>query len=124
MIRYKEYWGNEPGQNDRLLINGLNVCTETLCPVKKQVNAFFAYDVNRDGKTELSEEPALGALPFLQAADVFVRGATPTDETVSFQLESRGAPGVVRTLKIPNWEAKPNGDGVSLQWNDFEKLTF
>ncbi|TMK98993.1 MAG: hypothetical protein E6G34_05665 [Actinobacteria bacterium] len=124
MIRYKEYWGNEPGQNDRLLIDGLNVCTETLCPVKKQVNAYFAYDVNRDGKTELTEDPTLGSLPFLQAADVFIRGATPTDETISFQLESRGALGTVRTLNVPNWESKPVGDGIVVQWNDFEKLTF
>ena len=24
MIRYEEYWGNEPGENDELLVNGLN----------------------------------------------------------------------------------------------------
>src|SRR5438034_5476448 len=36
MIRYKEYWGNEPGQNDELLINGLNICAPALCPWEKE----------------------------------------------------------------------------------------
>ena len=123
MIRYKEFWGDQGAENDQLLINGLNVCTEALCPIKKQVNAFFAFDDNRDGKTELSEDPSLGSLPFIQGADVYVRGSSPPDETVSFQLASRGAGGV-RTVKVPNWNATATGDGVTIQWNDFEKLTF
>ena len=124
MIRYKEYWGDQAGESDRLMIDGLNVCTEELCPASKQVNAYFAYDVNRNGKTDLTADPSIGSLPFLQAADVFVRGATPTDETISYQLESRGAPGVIRTLNVPNWESKPVGDGIVIQWNDFESLSF
>jgi len=28
------------------------------------------------------------------------------------------------TLNVPNWNATANGDGVTIQWNDFEKLTF
>jgi hypothetical protein len=123
MIRYKEFWGDQGSENDSLLINGLNVCTESLCPAKKQVNAFFAFDGNRDGKTELTEDPTLGALPFIQGADVFVRGSSPPDETVSFQLSSRGGGGT-RTLNVPNWEAKVEGDGLVIQWSDFEKLTF
>ena len=81
-------------------------------------------DVNRNGKTDLTADPTIGSLPFLQSADVFVRGATPTDETISYQLESRGALGVVRTLNVPNWESKPVGDGIVIQWNDFESLSF
>jgi hypothetical protein len=123
-IRYKELWGDQPGESDRLLINGLNICTEELCPASKQVNAYFTYDVNRNMETDLTADPTIGSLPFIQSADVFMRGATPTDETISFQLESRGAPGVIRTLKVPNWESKPVGDGIVIQWNDFERLTF
>jgi len=36
MIRYKEYWGNEPGQNDELLVNRLEVCTASLCPCRRR----------------------------------------------------------------------------------------
>jgi hypothetical protein len=28
----------------------------------------------------------------------------------------------VRTLSVPNWDSST--DGVTLQWNDFDKLTF
>ena len=122
-IRYKELWGDQDGENDQLLINGLNVCTEILFPITKQVNAFFAFDRNRDGQTDLSQpDPVLSALPFIQGADVYVRGSSPPDQTVSFQLISRGGGGEVRTLNVPNWDSTT--DGVTIQWNDFDRLTF
>ncbi len=43
-VRYKEFWGDVPHQTDQLRINGTGVCTATLCPGKKHVNLFFAYD--------------------------------------------------------------------------------
>jgi len=121
-IRYKELWGDQGAQNDRLLVNGRNICTAVLCPISKQVNAFFAFDRNRDGQTDLSSpDPVLGNLPFIQGADVHVPASSPPDRTVSWQLISRGG-GPVRALKVPNWDSPT--DGVTLQWNDFEKLTF
>jgi hypothetical protein len=117
-IRYKELWGDQGAENDQLLINGLNICTATLCPISKQVNAFFAFDRNRDGQTDLSSpDPVLGSLPFIQGADVYVAASSPADGTASWQLISRGA-GPVRTLKVPNWDSTT--DGVTLQWNDFD----
>jgi pimeloyl-ACP methyl ester carboxylesterase len=121
-IRYKELWGDQGAQNDKLRVNGLNVCTATLCPISKQVNAFFAFDRNRDGQTDLSSpDPVLGNLPFLQGADVYVAAATPPTRTASWQLVSRGG-GPVRTLKVPNWDSAT--DGVTLVWNDFDRLRF
>lgn len=118
-IRYKELWGDQGGESDQLVINGLNVCTPTLCPISKQVNAFFAFDRNRDGQTDLSEpDPVLGRLPFIQGADVFIPGSSPPDGVTSFQLLSRGA-GPLRTLRTPSWES--TSDGVIVQWNDFEQ---
>jgi hypothetical protein len=121
MIRYKELWGDQAGESDRLLINGVNVCVPNLCPISKQVNALFVFDVNRDGKTELgSPDPAVSQLPFLTGADVFIpasgAGGTPAG-TTTFQLFSRGA-GTARTVKSPNWDSTT--DGVIVQWNDFE----
>jgi hypothetical protein len=116
-IRYKELWGDQGSENDELLIDGLNICTPELCPISKQVNAYFVYDVNRNGQTDMTEDPVLGALPFIQGADVFMRGANPPDDSISFQLRSRGQ-GPLRTLNIPNWEAVL--DGWSIQWDDFE----
>ena len=121
-IRYKELWGDQGAQNDRLLIDGLNVCNATLCPISKQVNAFFAFDRNRDGQTDLSSpDPVLGSLPFIQGGDVYVPASSPPDGTATWQLDSRGG-GRIRTLKVPNWDSAT--DGVTLQWNDFERLTF
>jgi hypothetical protein len=117
-IRYKELWGDQGSESDQLLINGLSVCTATLCPISKQVNAFFAFDRNRDGQTDLSSsDPVLGNLPFIQGADVFIPGATPPSGTTTFRLLSRGA-GPLRTLTTPDWES--TSDGVIIQWNDFE----
>ena len=121
-IRYKELWGDQGTENDQLLINGLNVCTAVLCPISKQVNAFFAFDRNRDGQTDLSSpDPVLSALPFIQGADVFIPAGSPPGGTASFQLVSRGG-GPVRTLDVPNWDSTT--DGAILQWRDFESLTF
>jgi hypothetical protein len=121
MIRYKEYWGNQPGEDDELLVNGLNVCTATLCPWEKEVNAFFAF--NWEGKEEstLKEDPVLSKPPFLQGAQVYVRGSSPPDATVSYQLKSRGG-GEMRTLNAPNWEGTT--DQTEIFWNDFESLSF
>jgi hypothetical protein len=117
-IRYKELWGDQGAESDQLLINGLNVCTSVLCPISKQVNAFFAFDRNRDGQTDLSSpDPVLSGLPFITGADVYMRASSPPDGTVSFQLISRGT-GRTRTLNVPNWDSLT--DGFTIQWNDFE----
>jgi pimeloyl-ACP methyl ester carboxylesterase len=120
IIRYKELWGDQAGQSDVLKINGLNVCTATLCPISKQVNGFFAFDRNRDGQSDLSTpDPVLGNVPFLTGADVFIPAASPPNGTTSFELQSRGS-GPVRTLKTPNWDSVT--DSVTIQLNDFESV--
>jgi triacylglycerol esterase/lipase EstA (alpha/beta hydrolase family) len=118
-IRYKELWGDTGKQSDVLRINGLSVCNAVLCPWKHQTNAFFAFDRNRDGKTDLSTpDPVLSSLPFITGADVFIPASTPATGTTTFQLRSRGA-GPVRTLKIPNWDSTT--DAVTILWRDFER---
>src|SRR4051794_34623504 len=117
-IRYKELWGDRPGQTDDLRIDGTSVCTATLCPTSKTVNAFFAFDGNRDGKTDLSTpDPVLGNVPFVAGGDLFVPSSPTAAGTVTFQLRSRGA-GPLHTVKTPNWDAQT--DGPFIQWNDFE----
>jgi pimeloyl-ACP methyl ester carboxylesterase len=117
-IRYKELWGDQGAESDQLLVNGTNICNPGLCPISKQVNAFFVFDRNGDGQTDLSSpDPVLGELPFIQGGDVYIGASSPPDSTVSFQLISRGA-GPVRTLNVPNWDSPT--DGVTIQWNDFE----
>lgn len=121
MVRFEEFWGNQPGENDELLVNGLNVCTAALCPWEKEVIAFFAY--NWEGKEEstLQEEPVIGELPFLKAAQVYVPASEPPDATISLQLKSRTG-GPLRTLNVPNWEGTKNI--IEVWWNDFSSLKF
>jgi pimeloyl-ACP methyl ester carboxylesterase len=121
ILRYKELWGDAGAQSDVLRINGLSVCNKVLCPWMHQTNAYFAFDRNRDGKTDLSSpDPVLSNLPFITGADVFIPASSPATGTTSFQLRSRGA-GPVRTLKIPNWDSVQHA--VTIQWNDFERTT-
>src|SRR5438552_2375136 len=77
MIRYEEYWGNEPGQNDELLVNGLNICTPALCPVSKLVNAYFAFNWEGKEETTLNPDQVTGALPLIQGAQVFLHASSP-----------------------------------------------
>jgi pimeloyl-ACP methyl ester carboxylesterase len=49
IVRYKELWGDQPGQNDKLTIDGTNVVNAATCPIDKRVNAVFAFDVGADG---------------------------------------------------------------------------
>jgi hypothetical protein len=117
-VRYKELWGDRAGQTDDLRIDGTSVCTAMLCPTSKTVNAFFAFDRNHDGKTDLSTpDPVLGNVPFVAGGDLFVPSSPTAAGTVTFQLRSRGA-GPLRTVKTPNWDAQT--DGPLIQWNDFE----
>jgi Lipase C-terminal domain/Lipase (class 2) len=117
MIRYKEMWGDQPGENDELKINGLELCTPKLCNLKKEVNAYFAFNWQGKEESTLEEEPALSHLAFIQAAQVFIRGNEPPDEIVHYQLKSRTG-GVLRTQNIPNWEGTKNQ--VEIFWDDYD----
>jgi hypothetical protein len=120
VIRYKELWGDQQGQNDVLSMNGTNVCVPAICPVTKQVNALFFYDRNMDGKTDLSApDPLFSGLPFITGADVFLPAARPPDGKVDIALTSRGA-GPPRRVSFPN---RPStNDGAVVQFWDFEPV--
>jgi hypothetical protein len=117
-IRYKELWGDVPGETDDLSINGTSVCTASLCPWTKQVNAYFAFDDNRNGHTDLISDPVVGNIPFLAAADVFAPSSPTAAGTTTFRLLSRGK-GPAHVVKTPNWDSV--GGGPVVQWRDFER---
>jgi hypothetical protein len=119
VIRYKELWGDQPGQSDTLSMNGTNVCVPAICPASHQVNALFYYDRGEDGRTDLSApDPAFSQLPFITGADIFLAAAQPPTGTISVALRSRGA-GPVRTLTYPNFPSTT--DGAVLQFHDFDQ---
>jgi hypothetical protein len=116
-LRYKELWGDVPGQNDVLRINGTSICTSDLCPWVKQVNAYFAFDENLNHKTDLTGDPVVGNVPFVAAADVFIPSSPKATGTTTFDLQSRST-GPVRVVKTPNWDSLT--DSVIVQWADYE----
>ena len=118
ILRYKELWGDQPGQNDVLSINGTNVCTEVLCPVSKRVNAYFFSDRKLDGQSDLSQpDPVYNALPFVTGVDFFAPAAIPPAGKTTIAIKSRGG-GPTRAVNMPNFPSIT--DVASVQLNDFE----
>jgi pimeloyl-ACP methyl ester carboxylesterase len=117
IIRYKELWGDQKAESDVLKIDGTSVCTPDICPIEQQVNALFAFDVNRNGQTDLTSDPVLANVPFLGSVDVFVPASEPPNGTTTYELNSRGT-GSMHTLKVPSWEAA--GHTQTIQLDDFE----
>ncbi len=145
-IRYKEMWGNagllpgsSPEEDDELKLDGLNVCTEVICPLTKVVNAMFIGEGEKHPKeTNLEEQnPLYSELPFIVGAEVYIPASSkstlsdePTED-VRVQLNSRGegptgsAQAKEKTLEemdVPNWDSAT--DQIELVWNDYQKLTF
>ena len=119
ILRYKELWGDQPGQNDVLSINGTSVCTAVLCPITKRVNAFFFSDRRMDGQTDLSQpDPVYSALPFVTGADLFAPAAIPPAGRTTVELKARGG-GPARAVHMPNFASLT--DVATVQLNDFER---
>ena len=119
ILRYKELWGDQPGQNDLLSVNGTNICTAVLCPISKRVNAFFFSDRKLDGQTDLSQpDPVYSALPFVSGVDLFAPAAIPPTGKTTVEIESRGG-GPARAVNMPNFASLT--DVATVQLNDFER---
>jgi hypothetical protein len=118
VLRYKELWGDQGAQSDVLAVNGTNVSTEVITPVRKQVNALFWSDRRLDGQSDLSSpDPVYSQLPFVSGVDLFVPAAIPATGKTTVALRSRGS-SETRTVNLPNWASAT--DVVTVQLRDFE----
>jgi pimeloyl-ACP methyl ester carboxylesterase len=119
ILRYKELWGDQPGQNDVLSVNGTNICTEVLCPISKRVNAFFFSDRKLDGQSDLSQpDPTYNALPFVTGVDLFAPAAIPPAGKTTVEIRSRGG-GPTRAVNLPNFASVT--DVATVQLRDFDR---
>jgi hypothetical protein len=117
-IRNKETRGDLGDGRDVLSVDGVEVCTPALCPTSKNVSAFYALDVDRDGRTTPGlGDPVISRLAFLSSADVAVTTGAGSPKTARWTLRSRGS-ATERALEVPRWDSAT--DVVSLQWNDYE----
>ncbi|GCD78520.1 lipase [Thermaurantimonas aggregans] len=87
---------------DSLLVNNLHVSTSSLAPPGKNAIAFFLYDGNNNGQSELTPVGLFSQFPFLVGADVYF--PTSPRGTISCKLNGR-------TLNVEN---KPSASGITI----------
>jgi hypothetical protein len=121
IVRYREIWGDQKGQNDVLKVNGVNVSNPTTCPLSRECNAVFVADFNHDGKSEPTQTwPPYEKVSqyFLSSSDVFAPAQTPAKGRVTVSIQDRGR-GPTRTITFPNWAGTT--DDVTVQLNDYDQ---
>jgi hypothetical protein len=121
IVRYKEIWGDQHGQNDVLKVNGVNASNPSTCPLNREVNALFVADFNHDNHSEPTQTwPAYEKVSqyFLSSSDVFAAANPPASGKVTVSIRDRGH-GPVRTLTFPNWPGSTND--VTVQLNDYDQ---
>jgi pimeloyl-ACP methyl ester carboxylesterase len=121
IVRYKEIWGDQRGQNDVLKVDGANASNATTCPLSREVNALFVADFNHDGKSEPTQTwPPYEKVSqyFLSSSDVFAPAHSPASGKVTVSIQDRGH-GPTRSLTFPNWPG--TSDDVTVQLNDFDQ---
>ena len=121
VTRFKELCGDLGAGSDVLSINGtdvLNPTTASCATVGGGTAAFFAFDDNSDGISNVTSVPfPFGPLAFLSAADLFIPADPPG--TVSVVTVPRGEASATRTVNVPNLPSST--DRVVVQLNDFEQ---
>ena len=119
LSRNMELWGDQPGENDVLTINGTNIITPTTNPVSKVINAMFIFDKGSDGVSHIGVpvEP-YASITFFTAEDLFVPGNVHGEGTVSLVLTSRTGGGLTQTINVPNISSSVDRR-ISVNFNDF-----
>ncbi|MCS7144639.1 MAG: hypothetical protein NZ879_06430 [Archaeoglobaceae archaeon] len=115
LVRYKEIIGEfdkEIGGVDKVLVNGVNVSTEKICPIAKAVNGLWVFDRGADGKSELEKEVTrFSIIPFMSAADLVV----PAKGTINVSVSSRT--GGTEKFIVPAWSADKHS--IIIQLSDY-----
>ena len=135
ILRDKEIWGDQDGQNDSLEINGVEVvCSTPPFPnpfaISKLVIGVFVFDQGAllpspyfsDGVPDGVSRLCVPILPFylqtfLTGVDLVIPGHTPPDSTIPIVLTPRGGGGKTQVINVPNWAS--SGDAVSLRFHDY-----
>ncbi|MEV4414746.1 alpha/beta fold hydrolase [Catellatospora sp. NPDC049609] len=102
VTRYKEWWGDQGGSSDVLLVNGVNILNAVTAPRSKRAIGIFVHDQRIDQRTDLT-----AALPdfdetFITAADVYVPASPGGAGSITVTIQSR-AGGGTQQFVIPDW---------------------
>jgi pimeloyl-ACP methyl ester carboxylesterase len=120
VLRMREWRSDQtaPGANDRLEIAGTNVLTPPIAPRARRLLGAFVFDSGSDGVTSLSAPvPPFGGLPFLTAADHYVK-ANPYGRGTVRLTETARDWGRRSTVAVPNWPSILHVPTV--QFKDYE----
>jgi hypothetical protein len=119
VMRNKELLGDQsPDNTDTLTINGVSVCTPELCPLERNVIAFFAFDDGSDGVSNTDTIPfPFNLIHFMSGVDLFLPAVSPPDDSITLELAPRGGGGRKQVINVPNWASST--DRISVQFNDY-----
>jgi hypothetical protein len=126
ITRNREWLGDQnDGFNDILAINGINIVNAANAYASHMLVAYFICDWDSDHINKLTPPIPVPALntTFLSAVDVYLRGATPPEATISIVSIPRGDCGAMHGINVPNWaiinEGNTFSQSVSVQLNDY-----
>jgi pimeloyl-ACP methyl ester carboxylesterase len=118
IIRYKEWWGDDPGDNNDVLeINGTNVINAATSPISNRTIGIHAFDKGSDGVTDLREPDAFYiALPFQTGMDIYIPAAPP-EGAICFANAPRGDESKMQVVNVPNWPSSEHR--ISVEFTDY-----
>jgi hypothetical protein len=117
--RNQELWGDQDGENDVLLVNGVNVITPATNPITKLINAMFIWDKGSDGVSHIGVPVApYSSITFFTGEDVYIPGNVHGAGTTSLVLISRTGGGIRQVVNVPNI-ASTVDRAISVTFNDY-----
>lgn len=120
VLRMREFWGDQadPGWNDKLSFNGVNVITPGVAPRARRVIAVFAFDKNSDRATDTSTSLfPFNQVSFLTGVDVYLPSRPDASGTIAVEETMRGKRRHRETINVPNWPS--DNHGVSVYFKDY-----
>jgi hypothetical protein len=120
VIRNKEWWGDQPGANDVLEIDGTGIVNAATAPQSKRAIGIFVYDRGADGLSDTTAPiPTFFGLPFLTGVDLHMAASSPPQATIAIVATPRLGNGV-ETINVPNWASA--SDRITVQFRDFHVI--
>ncbi|MFC6092613.1 hypothetical protein [Saccharothrix lopnurensis] len=118
VVRNREWWADQPADNDRLEFDGVDVLAPAVAPRVRQVLAAFVFDDGCDlASTPGAVVPPFGSLPFLTATDTYLPARADAAGALLITQVARGTGGGSRTVAVRNWPSDRHS--VSVQFKDY-----
>jgi len=118
--RNKEFWGDRPGHNDALSVNGTDIINANTAPSQGSIGnlviAMLVYDKDSDGISDVTQLITY-PYPFVFGVDLYIPAANPPDDTIHVTLLPRDGGGKVQFMNVPNWSSSEHY--ITIGFKDF-----